>query len=453
MGRLPPQAIEVEEAVLGALMLEKEAYIVCSDILIPESFYNDVNGKVYSLIRELSDKNKPVDMLTVVELARNKGILEVIGGAFYISSLCTRVASASHIEYHARIIQQKYIAREAIRCSSELQSFAYDDGIDAEDIISDFVGNAEMLVNLSSSGNRILTNQENLSDAIERAKERQKLHESGQLVGIPPRLQCERDFIASYQGGELNIIAARPGMGKTAYMLSIARHFASIGLAGMVFSLEMTAKELTDRNVSAMSEMNAYRYKTGNIYQNEWEKLDNAITKLWDYPIYIDDTSNASLNHIRKVAKIYKMKGLLNWIMIDYLQLMNTRSQNRNYNREQEISETTRSLKGLAKDLDVPIFLLSQLNRDNEKAAGKTPALSNLRESGAIEQDADRVILLHRPEYYFKDDPELKGIIEIIIAKNRSGATGTATARTTETISEFYDLQINQYPQQTDKPF
>lgn len=444
-GRVPPQAIDVEEAVLGAIMLEKDAFAVCTDIISAKSFYKTTNQTIYSLISELNSKDNPIDMLTVIELAKTKGVLDSIGGAFEISRLCSKVASAAHIEFHARVVQEKYIAREARWSAVELYKLSDADSSDSDLIIDSFVSTSENLVNLSSTGNRILTPQENIDKAIARAKERSKAYELGEKVGIVPRLNCEQSFVTSYQGGELIIIAARPGMGKTSYVLSQARHFASGGHPGLIFALEMTTDELTDRNISSISGINSYKFQKGDMTQSDWQSLDETVSKIYDYPIYIDDTSNVSLNHIRKVSKMYKMKGNLDWIIIDYLQLMNISSDNRNYNREQEVGQTTRRLKALAKELNVPIFLLSQLNRGNENRPGKTPELSNLRESGAIEQDANIVILLHRPEYYFKDDPEIKGIIEIIFAKNRKGRTGTATAMTNENISEFYDLDYRKF--------
>lgn len=437
---MPPQALELEEAVLGALLLERDAFFAVSDILSSAVFYKEAHQKVYGLIESLVSKNEPVDMLTVSDEAEKKGILEEIGGRYFITQLLTHVASAAHIEYHARIIQQKYVARETIRLSSELLEMSYDSGNDVEDLIFTSLANADKLAHLGDTGNTILTNAENLNDAIERAKDRNEKFKNGELIGLPPKTRTEREFITSYKPGDVIVIAARPGMGKTAFVLSLSRYFASLGLPGVIFSLEMTKKQLTDRNICAVSGINNYRYKTGNIYENEWEKLDSAVSMLWDYPIYIDDTSNASLAHIRKVAKIYKMKGQLQWLMIDYLQLMNTRSDNRNYSRENEVAEVSKQLKALAKDLEVPIFELSQLNRASQSRGGRRPELSDLRESGAIEQDADVVILLHRPEYYDKTDPEVKNVIEVIFAKNRDGKTGTADLKTTDTVSEFYDL-------------
>jgi len=439
---MPPQAVELEQAVLGALLLERDAFYTCSDSLSSDVFYKSQNQVIYGLIEKLINKNEPVDMLTVTEEARKEGVLDEIGGPFYIAKLTEHIASAAHIEYHAKILLQKYIARENIRLSAYQQELSYDESIDVEDIINLSLNNADILANLAVTGNQIALPSNNLDDAIERAKERNRKFQNNELIGIPPKTRTEREFVTSYKPGDIIVIAARPGMGKTAYVLDLSRHLGSLNIPGVLFSLEMTKEQLTDRNICAESGVNNYRYKTGNILSYEWEKIDHAVSKLWNYPIYIDDTSNASLAHIRKVAKIYKRKYNIQWIIIDYLQLMDTSSQNRNYSRENEVADISKKLKALAKDIGVPIFELSQLNRASQSRGGKRPELSDLRESGSIEQDADIVILLHRAEYYDKEDIEVKGITEVIFAKNRDGKTGTAILANTENVSSFYDRDM-----------
>lgn len=448
---MPPQAIDLESAVLGALMLEKDAFLNCSDILCSDAFYKSEHQTIYEAIEALNEREQGVDMLTVCEELKRVGKLEEIGGAYYVTQLTSKIASAANIEFHARIILQKYVSRVAISQANQLSNAAYDNSIDANDIISEAIKLGETLNNIGDSGNKIMSYGHNINDAVIRLKEREKLAKEGKVIGIAPRLYSERKFILSYKPGQMIVIAARPSMGKTALILSKARHFASMGRPGLIFSLEMPTEELVDRNVCAQADIDPKLYEKGILASYQWEQLDHAISKMEDLPLFIDDTPNASLAHIRKTSKLYKQQHAIEWIMIDYLQLMEMTSKNKNYGMTEEVTLLSQKIKGLAKELGVPIIVLSQLNRDCEKRPDKRPELSDLRQSGAIEQDADVVMFIHRPAYYGILEDEhgnsLEGVTELIYKKNRGGETGTAYLRTNQFVSEFYDL----IPQ--DEPF
>jgi len=438
-------------AVLGALLLEKDAYLQVCDILKPDYFYADAHKTIYGAIAEMNERNNPVDMLTVTVALKKAGRIEEVGGAVYITQLTGRVASAAHIEHHALVIKDQFIKRSAVFLGAELQNIGFDETADSADILDKAIKINEELVNLTTQQNRILTFDENLQNSVDAIVERERLTIAHTPVGIPPRLNSVKRYIHAFKGGQLILIAARPAMGKTSYALSLTRHMAKLSNAVIVFSLEMTRQELTDRNLLSTGSVSAHNFNTGCLTPHEWEKLDHGLQELQGLPIFIDDTPLCTYAHIRKVAKLYKSKGLCGAIVIDYLQLMKMVAKNRSYNREQEIGETSRSLKALAKELDVPIFLLSQLNRGTESRTtnGHRPLLSDLRESGGLEQDADIVIFPHRPAYYKPDDPDLTGLIELIIAKNRGGKIGTAYAMHNSTISEFTDTDISPTSQQT----
>ncbi len=441
VGKMPPQALEIEEAVLGALMLEKDAFTAVGEILKPECFYKDTHQKIYAAIQTLNAKDRPVDMLTVTEELRNLSLLEEVGGAFFITQLTGRVASAAHIEYHARIIWQKYLQREVIRISSEIQTKAYDDSIDVDDLLDESESSFFKL----SQGNMkkgVMQINPIIDEAIEMIKLASQ-REDG-MSGVPSGFH-ELDRITSgWQKTDMIVIAARPAMGKTAFVLSMARNMAlDFGQAVAVFSLEMGNVQLVNRLIVAETELPAEKIKKGNLASYEWEQLDHKIQNLIDAPIYIDDSAGLSIFELRAKARRLKKEHDIQVIIIDYLQLMNANGMNAG-SRQEEVSLISRSLKGLAKELNIPIIALSQLNRGVEGRAGaegKRPQLSDLRESGAIEQDADMVCFIHRPEYYRITEDEqgnsLIGIGEIIVAKHRNGATGDVRLRFRAELARF----------------
>ncbi|TLX75319.1 replicative DNA helicase [Labilibacter sediminis] len=441
VGKMPPQALELEEAVLGALMLEKEAFTTVGEILKPECFYKDTHQKIYKAIQSLASKELPVDMLTVTEELRGHGTLEEVGGPYFITQLTGRVASAAHIEYHARIIWQKYLQREVIRISTDIQAKAYDEGIDVDDLLDE---SESSFFTLSQGNMKKDVTQINpvIDEAIEMIKVASQ--RSDGLSGVPSGFTELDRMTSGWQKTDMIVIAARPAMGKTAFVLSMARNMALQFKQGVaVFSLEMGNVQLVNRLIVSETELPAEKIKKGNLASYEWEQLDHKIQNLIDAPIFVDDTAGLSVFELRAKCRRLKKQHDIQIVIIDYLQLMNANGMNPG-SRQEEVSMISRNLKGLAKELNIPIIALSQLNRGVEGRAGaegKRPQLSDLRESGAIEQDADMVCFIHRPEYYKITEDEqgnsLIGMGEIIIAKHRNGATGDVRLRFRGELARF----------------
>lgn len=448
IGKMPPQAIDLEEAVLGAMLLEKDAFTTVSEILKPECFYKEAHQHIFSAINNLFGKEQPIDMLTVTEEVRRMGKIDEVGGAFYITQLTSRVASAAHIEYHARIIYQKFLQRQVIHLSGTFQTKAYDDSVDVEDLLEEAENSLFMLSQGSMKRDATQINPV-ISDAIEKIQLAGKRTDG--LSGVPSGF-TELDRITSgWQASDMVVIAARPAMGKTAFVLSMARNMAVKYKQGVaVFSLEMSNIQLVNRLIVAETELPADKIKNGNLDAFEWKQLDTKIKGLIDAPIYVDDTAGLSIFELRAKCRRLKKQHDIQVVIIDYLQLMSASGMNPG-NRQEEVSMISRSLKGLAKELSIPIIALSQLNRGVESRTGdgKRPQLSDLRESGAIEQDADMVLFIHRPEYYKITEDEqgnsLIGLAEIIIAKHRNGATGDIKLRFRPEAIRFEDLEGENY--------
>jgi len=454
-GRIPPQALDIEEAVLGAIMLEKDAIIAVMDIIRPESFYKDAHQKIFKVVLDLSQNLQPIDILTVTEELRKRDELDLIGGPFYITQLASRVSSAAHIEYHARIIAQKHIQRELIRVSTEIQGRAYDDSIDVNDLI-DFSESELFKVaegNIKKETTKINVIIQEAISQIEEAGRR----EDG-LSGVPSGYTKLDRVTSGWQRSDLVIIAARPSMGKTAFVLSMTRNMAvehNMGVA--LFSLEMASVQLVNRLIVSETELSSDKIRNGRLEPFEWEQLEYKIKKLVDAPIYIDDTPAISVFELRAKCRRLMSQQKVDIIIIDYLQLMTGPPETKG-NREQEVSMISRSLKGIAKELNVPIIALSQLNRSVEMRSGtKRPQLSDLRESGAIEQDADMVLFIHRPEKYgFIEDEEgnsLRGMAEIILAKHRNGALADIKLRFRDELARFEDYEedfVGDFPVEND---
>jgi len=427
-GRVQPQAIELERIVLGALMLERDAYSAVSEILRPECFYDQKHEKIFHAIVDLSVNSRPVDMLTVIEQLKRNGNLKAAGDMAYISELTNNVAGTAHLEFHAKIIAQKFLARELIRFSGLVQGQAFDESIDVNDLMEDAEGKLFEISQRNIKKDAIQINsviKEAISSIQNAAKKQEGL--SGTGSGFPAL-----DKITSgWQKSDLIIIAARPAMGKTAFVLSMAKNMAvDFKTPVALFSLEMSNVQLVNRLITNVCELSGEKIKSGRLEAHEWHQLDHKITELYDAPIYIDDTPSLSVFELRTKSRRLVREHDVKCIIIDYLQLMNASGMEYG-SREQEVSKISRSLKGLAKELNIPIIALSQLNRDLEKRAGsegKRPTLSDLRESGAIEQDADMVCFIHRPEVYgiTQDSTgnDLTGLAEIIVAKHRNGVTG-----------------------------
>lgn len=427
-GHLQPQALDIERVVLGALMIDKDAFSMISEIVRPETFYEPRNQKIYKAIQTLNMEEKPVDIMTVTEELKREGTLEDVGGPTYIVELSSHVASSAHIEYHAHILAQKFLARQLISFASKIEMKAFDETEDVDELMQEAEGD---LFELSRKNMRQDYTQIDpvIRDALRILQIASQ--KSDGLTGIPSGFTKLDDITSGWQNSDLVIIAGRPAMGKTSFALSIAKNVAvDFKVPIAFFSLEMNNVQLVNRLISNTCEIAGNKLLNGQLSPDEWERLDKNLRKLTGAPIYIDDTPALSVFELRtKARRLVKEKGV-KIIMIDYLQLMNA-SGSKFGSRQEEVSTISRSLKGLAKELDIPILALSQLNRtveNREGLEGKRPQLSDLRESGAIEQDADMVLFVHRPEYYhiYQDEKgnDLHGMAQIIIAKHRKGATG-----------------------------
>lgn len=444
LGRVQPQARELEEAVLGALMLEKDAYSLVSDILIPDSFYDTIHQIIYKAIVTLALKQEPVDILTVVEQLKKEGELEAVGGPVYIAQLTEKVASAAHIEFHARIIAQKYLARELIGFSSQVTNKAFDETVDVDDLMQE----AESKL-FEISQRNVKKDITQINPVIKEALELLNIaaNRPEGLSGLQTGFTDLDKMTSGWQNSDLVIIAARPAMGKTAFVLSMAKNMSVLyEYPVALFSLEMSNVQLVNRLIVNTCEIPGEKIKNGQLAPFEWEQLDYKIKELYDAPLFIDDTPSLSVFELRTKARRLVREHGVKMIIIDYLQLMNASGMNYG-SREQEVSMISRSLKGLAKELNIPIIALSQLNRGVEGrtgAEGKRPQLSDLRESGAIEQDADMVCFIHRPEYYkiLEDEKgnSMIGLAELIIAKHRNGATGDVRLRFKSEFARFQNM-------------
>ena len=441
-GKIPPQAPEVEEAVLGALMLERDAYITIADILKAESFYKEEHQKIFKVIQHLVANEKPVDLLMVTQELKNRQELDAVGGPIYITQLTSRVASAAHIDFHARIIAQKYIQRELIRISSEIQVKSYDDSMELDDLI-DYAEASLFKVTEGNISKESQPIKPLLREAIERIEENAKKPDG--LSGIASGFTKLDKITSGWQNTDLMIIAARPAMGKTAFVLSMARNMAVLkNVPVAVFSLEMSSLQLVNRLISAETELGSEKIKSGKLEDWEWELFNRRIKNLENAPLFIDDTPALSVFEFRAKCRRLKMQYDIGIVIVDYLQLMTAGSEVKG-NREQEVSTISRNLKAIAKEINVPIIALSQLNRSVESRDGKRPQLSDLRESGAIEQDADMVMFIHRPEYYGitqdADGNSLIGVAEIIIAKHRNGSVGDVQLAFKASLDRFSDIE------------
>lgn len=428
-GHVMPQAPEVEKAVLGALMIDKDAYMEVCDKLKPESFYEPRNQMVYEAIVKLSVEESPVDVLTVTDKLGKMGKLEEVGGPGYIADLSSRVATSANIEYHANIVAEKYLARQMIQYVSVVGKKIYDESFDIKDVVQE----AESTL-FELSQKNMKKEYSLLSPIIDKALDQVKLAHANQggLTGISSGICKLDDMTCGWQNSDLVIIAGRPAMGKTAFALSLAKNISANQKIPMAFfSLEMSDVQLTNRLISNACTIEGKKLMSGQLDRADWIRLDKKLDKLKDAPLYIDDTEGLSVMELRTKARRLVREHGVKLIMIDYLQLMTASGMKYN-SRQEEVSLISRSLKGLAKELNIPVLALSQLNRGVESrdgVEGKRPHLSDLRESGAIEQDADMVIFLHRPEYYgllmSKDGQiDYQGKAEIIISKHRKGATG-----------------------------
>ena len=443
IGKLPPQATDIEELVLGALMLEKDALDKVADTLSPESFYKESNQAIYQAILGLFDNQQPIDIKTVVHQLKKTSLLEMAGGAYYISQLASKVNSSANIEYHAAIISEQAIKRSLISISSNIQKNAYEDTTDAFELL-DYA--EQQLFDISEKN--IKRNYSKISDLSEKAVAdiRAKMDNKDGLTGVPSGFSTLDRITSGWQPSDLVIIAARPGMGKTTFVTSVLRNAAvDFNEPVAIFSLEMSNAQLVNRIIASESELNGEKIKMGNLEEFEWEQIVHTTRSLFKAPMFIDDTPALSIREFRTKSRRLVSQYNVRLLIVDYLQLMCGETVGRNnMNREQEIASISRSLKNLAKELDIPIIALSQLSRSVETRGGdKRPVLADLRESGSIEQDADMVIFLYRPEYYDMDFDETgqsnKNLCELIIAKNRNGRTDSVRLKFIGEYTKFSD--------------
>lgn len=443
LGRVPPQATDLEQAVLGAMMLEKNAVTDTIDILKISSFYDPRHQYIYGAIRELFGNSTPVDLLTVVNHLKKSGELEAAGGVAYISSLTSRVASTAHAEFHARVISEKFIKRELIRMSSEVIKDAFDETKDVFDVLGKAEGELFQIAE-NNMGKAVDTMPNVVRQAIQEI-EKASQNTSG-ISGVPTGFIDLDKLTSGWQRSDMIVIAARPAMGKTAFVLSMARNTAvdyNMGVA--VFSLEMSSVQLVKRLIASEARLSAEKLRKGDLAEHEFQQLHSRIAKLASAPLFIDDTPGISVFDLRAKCRRLKMQHNIDMVIIDYLQLMTVGGSKGQGNREQEISTISRSIKEIAKELNVPIIALSQLSRSVEQRGGdKRPVLSDLRESGAIEQDADIVSFIYRPEYYGFDTDEAgnsnKGVGEIIVAKHRNGGLDSVRLRFIGEFARFENM-------------
>ena len=443
-GKVPPQAKELEEAVLGAIMLEKSAFDTVVEILKPECFYLEGNQRIYRAMQGLAQKSQPIDIFTVVEELKVRQELEIVGGAYYVTKLTNSVVSSAHIETHSRIILQKFIQRELIRISGEIIGDAYEDSTDVFDLLDDAESKLFQITN-----NHLRKNFDSIDSVLVKTIQRIEdlRHKQDQITGVPSGFPTLDKITYGWQPTDLIILAARPAVGKTAFALNLARNAAlnaAKPTAVAFFSLEMSSAQLVQRILSAEAEIFMEKIARGRLEEHEMKQLyKKGIDRLAKAPIFIDDTPALNIFELRAKCRRLKNKHNVGFIIIDYLQLMSGAGDNRNGNREQEISQISRALKGLAKELQVPIIALSQLSRavESRKEGEKIPQLSDLRESGAIEQDADMVMFLYRPEYYGITANEMgesnKGETHVKIAKHRNGSLDTVKLRALLHIQKF----------------
>lgn len=436
--RIPPQNLEAEQSILGGLMLDREALDQVGDLLMAEDFYKPGHQKIYNAIKDLHSKGQPIDIITVTNVLQNEGTMEMAGGPEYLISLLDKTISSANITSHAKIVKDKATLRRLISTNSQLIEKAYNqDFIDVES----FVDQAESEIfkigeNKTKTG--LVGAMEIVKASIQKIEELYK--NKAEITGIGTGFKKLDEMTAGLHPGEMTIIAARPSMGKTAFSLNIAQHVAlRLKKTVAYFSLEMGKESMMMRMLSAESKVSMSEIRNGRIQDSAWPKLINAASALSEASIFIDDTPGVSPFEIRSRARRLKAEHGLDVIMIDYLQLM---SMKQKYNsREQEVAEISKSLKAIAKELQIPIIALAQLNRGVEGRTEKKPMLSDLRESGSIEQDADVIMMLYRDDYYDKENPDKQGHAEVIVGKQRNGATGPVKLRFDAQYNRFRDAE------------
>ncbi|MGN6484521.1 MAG: replicative DNA helicase [Thermomicrobiales bacterium] len=439
--RLPPHNIEAEQSVLGSLMIDRDAIIKVASYLKPEDFYIWANGTIYQAILDLYNKREPTDLLTLSDELKKRGVFDDVGGDVYLTTLMGVVPVAVHVEYYGRIVERQSTRRRLIQAGSEIVGIGFQDALDTEEALDQ----AQRQI-LEVSQQRQTKDFQSIADVLDRFFDQIEYLQQhrGEVVGVPTGFTDLDQLLGGLQRSDLLILAARPSMGKTAFQLGLAygaavQHKRTVG----IFSLEMAAEQLVQRLLSTETGVDSHRLRLGMIDDNEWDRVSRAFGRLAEANIFIDDAAGATVMDVRSKARRLQAEHGLDLLIIDYLQLLSGR---RTDNRVQEISEISRGLKGLARELNIPVIALSQLSRAVETRADHRPMLSDLRESGSIEQDADIVMFIYREEKY-DENSEKKGIAEIIVAKHRNGPVGTVNLRFFERTGRFADLELYREPE------
>lgn len=432
INKLPPQNVEAEQSLLGALLIDKEAVFTIAESLRAEHFYKtEQHGSIYKAIVALYESKDPIDLVTVTEKLKQLGFLDKVGGSAYLAELVNMVPTAAHVETYSKIIKEHAVRRQLISSSSKFIDMAFDEGNLIQDVIEDC---EQTIFGLSQQHVKrdFIQLKDALAESFDRLDELQK--SSGKLRGVPTGFRDLDGKLAGMQASNLIIFAARPGMGKTSFALNIAQNVSvNSGLPVGIFSLEMSQEELVDRLLVAQADIDSWKLKTGKLDERDYDKLSHAMGQLAEAPLFIDDTPGISMGEIRTKARRLQAEHGLKMIIVDYLQLIKGRNQE---NRVQEVSEISQGLKNLARELKIPVFALSQLNRSVENRGGsKKPQLADLRESGAIEQDADVVMFIYR------EDPENMEAVKLEIAKHRNGPVGDIDLIFRGERTKFYGME------------
>ena len=442
INRIPPHSVESEQSILGSIILDKEAIITVAETIQPIDFYKEAHKIIYESMLKLNSNNEPIDLITLIEELRKEGHLDSIGGISYLTSLSTIVPTTSNVKYYANIVKEKSVMRQLIKASNEIINLGYDASTDVQEILDKAEKNI-FDISQEKSGDDIQPINVVLQDTFEMIEK--LCTDKSEVTGITTGFADLNKKINGLQRTDLILLAARPAMGKTAFALSLARNAAVKGKASvMIFSLEMAKEQLTQRLLSMESKVDLQTLKTGRLERRDWDDLNVALDILSNSNIHIDDTAGISIMEMKSKCRRLKAEAGLDLVIIDYLQLMNP--EGKADSRTQEISVISRNLKLLARELDCPVLVLSQLSRAPEQRTDHRPMLSDLRESGSIEQDADIVIFLYRDEYYNKEDTEKPGECEVIVAKHRSGPTGSVDVAWIERYTQFKDKASGNIP-------
>ncbi len=435
--RTPPHNIEAEQAVLGAIFLVPDTIVTATEILEPEDFYRVSHQRIFETMIRLTDKGEPIDLVTITTELEDLKLLNEVGGVSYLTDIANSVPTAANIEYYARIVEEKSTLRRIIFAATDIVTKTYDEG----DEVTDLLDHAEKTI-LEISQNKASGRFQNIQDVLVDVYDNiEQLHnQQDEVTGIATGFRDLDHITSGFQKNDLIIVAARPSVGKTAFALNIAQNVAVNSDENVaIFSLEMGADQLVMRMLCAEGNIDSQRLRTGKLQEEDWRKLTMAMGSLSNAGIYIDDTPGIKVNEIRSKCRRLKQESGLGMVLIDYLQLIQGSSASSRENRQQEVSEISRALKALARELEVPVIALSQLSRGVEQRQDKRPMMSDIRESGSIEQDADIVGFLYRDDYYDQES-EKENIIEIIIAKQRNGPVGTVELAFVKEYNKFVDL-------------